>query len=117
MRDRPSSADLLREARRLLREELAPALSGGDRYKALMIASALGMAERELEAGEAPLRRECALLEGLLGKQGDLAALNADLAAELRALALAGDAKTHAVLMEIAEAKLREVNPKALGQD
>ncbi|MEX0923910.1 MAG: DUF6285 domain-containing protein [Rhodovibrionaceae bacterium] len=118
MRDRPTSKELLDEAFRLLREELAPKLSGGERFKALMIANAVGMAARELEAGEAPLRRELVLLQTLLGAQeGDLVELNARLAAGLRDGAFAGDEQAYAALLEIAEAKVREVNPKALGQD
>lgn len=114
MRNRPTSEELLHEAYRLLREELAPALKGGQRYKALMIANAVGMAARELAAGEAPLRRERKLLQGLLGEEGDVVALNARLATKLRSGELAGDAKAYAALLEIAEAKVREVNPKAL---
>lgn len=118
MRDRPTSEELLVEARRILREELAPELKGAQRYKSLMIANALGMAARELAAGDAPLRRERELLQDLLGEaEADLAALNALLAAKLRDGSLAGDAKAYTVLMEVAEAKVREVNPKALGVD
>ena len=118
MRDRPTSEELLREARRLLREELAPGLEGGQRYQALMIANAIGMAERELAAGEAPLRRERELLQGLLGSgESDLAELNRALAARLRSGELAGDRKVFEALLEVAEAKVREVNPRALGED
>lgn len=117
MRDRPTSKELLDEAYRLLREELAPKLSGGDRFQALMVASAVGMAARELDAGEAPLRRERELLASVLGEEDDLAAQNAKLAAELRDGRLSGDDATYAALLEIAEAKLREVNPKALSRD
>lgn len=118
MRDRPTSEELLREARRLLREELAPGLKGKQRYQALMIANAVGMAERELAAGEAPLRRERKLLQALLGGgESDLHALNGSLAASLRSGELAGDRKVYEALLEFAEAKVREVNPKALGGD
>ena len=117
MRDRPTSEELLQEARRILREELAPELTGGQRYKTLMIANAVGMAARELAAGEAPLRRERELLQALLGEaEYDLAALNAKLAEKLRCGESAGDEKAYTALLEIAEAKVREVNPKALGE-
>lgn len=114
MRDRPTSEELLQEARRILREELAPELKGEQRYKALMIANAVGMAARELAAGEAPLRRERELLQELLGWEGDLTALNACLAEKLRSGELSGDEKVYRILLEIAEAKVCEVNPRAL---
>lgn len=117
MRDRPTSGELLQEARRILREELAPELRGAERYKALMIANAVGMAARELAAGEAPLRREKTLLQGLLSEEGELAALNAKLAAKLRRGEGSGDTGTYQALLEIAEAKVAEVNPKALESD
>lgn len=115
MRDRPTSEELLVEARRILREDLAPELSGGQRYKALMIANALGMAARELAAGEAPLRRERELLQDLLGEtEADLTALNALLATRLRDGDAGGDEAAYKALVDIAKAKVREVNPKAL---
>lgn len=117
MRDRPTSEELLVEAYRLLREELAPALEGAQRYKALMIANALGMAARELAAGDVPLHRERQSLQDLLGdSEIDLARLNTLLAAKLRDGGLGGDAGAYAALTEAAEAKVREVNPKALEQ-
>lgn len=114
MRDRPGGAELLAEARRLLREELAPALDGRRRYQALMIANALGMAERELRAGEAPLEAERAGLARLLGRDGSLATLNAAFAAALREGRLAGDPAAYALLLEEARARVAESNPRAL---
>ncbi len=51
MTDKPDAAGLLAEARRLLRAEVLPGLSGKARFNALMIANALGIAEREVAAG------------------------------------------------------------------
>lgn len=114
MRDRPGGAELLVEARRLLREELAQTLSGAQRYQALMIANALGMAERELRAGDRPLQAERAALAELLGREGELATLNASFAAAVRDGRLAGDPKAYALLLEEARSRVSESNPRVL---
>lgn len=114
MRDRPGGAELLAEARRLLREELLPSLEGRRRFEGLMIANALGMAERELRAGERPLLAEKAALGDLLGRDGDLATLNAAFAAALRDGRLAADPKAYRALLEEVRNRLAESNPKAL---
>ena len=51
MTDKPDAAGLVAEARRLLRTEILPGLEGKARFNALMIANALGIAEREITAG------------------------------------------------------------------
>ncbi|MEX0758148.1 MAG: DUF6285 domain-containing protein [Tistlia sp.] len=114
MRDRPGGAELLAEARRLLREELVPTLAGAQRYQALMIANALGMAERELLAGERPLEAERAALSRLLSREGSQAALTATLAAALRDGRLAGDPEAYVLLLEETRSRLAESNPRAL---
>lgn len=54
--DRPNGADLLDVARRALLDEIAPALSGRQRYVALMVANAIGIAQREIAEGDASRR-------------------------------------------------------------
>ncbi len=51
MNNQPCGSDLLATARQLLLDELVPDLPPQARYKALMIASAMGVACREIEAG------------------------------------------------------------------
>jgi hypothetical protein len=114
MRDRPNGAELLAEAGRVLSEELAPTLSGAQRYKALLVAAAVGMVRRELEAGDAWQREELAGLQALLGKDGDLEALSGELAAALRAGTFDADARVHKLLRDSVIARVRETNPKAL---
>ena len=46
----PALEELLAEARRTLAEEVAPRLSGSERFKTLMAANAIGIALRELAA-------------------------------------------------------------------
>ena len=122
MRDCPGGAELLRQARRTLLEELLGELPETRRYDVLMIASAMAMAARELEAGEEG-EAERKDLEELLGpaSEDDLAAalksLNERLAAEIRAGRRDGDARTHALLRQDAAARLEISNPKALAAD
>ena len=51
IRDQPDAAELLAIARTVLREEVAPGLSGEARFNVLMVANAMAMAIRESEHG------------------------------------------------------------------
>ena len=128
MRDRPSGAELLREARRVLREEIAAELEGELRFKALMVANAMAMAMRELERGDRPPRAELAALSELLAASPDaddgrqrleavLADLNNRFAAEIRGGRRDADAQAHELLLMQARARVEESNPKALQGD
>lgn len=95
MKQRPDTAGLLEAARRELLEMLVPRLSGGEKYAALMVASALAMALRDIETGNGAEEEELALFRTLYGDKAvaaagndpadALLALNRRLAAELRA--------------------------------
>ncbi len=96
--DRPDGAELLAEARRVLREEILPLLQGQARYKAAMVANAVGIAARELATVARP-----------------------DQETEAQALARAirrgehdGDAEVHAALLKDACARTGLANPAAL---
>jgi hypothetical protein len=52
MRENPSGKDLLDIAREVLREELIPALPADKKYSALMIANAMAIVMRQIEAGQ-----------------------------------------------------------------
>lgn len=96
--DRPDGQELLVEARRLLREELMPQLQGELRYKAAMIANAMGMAARELAA--VPRR--------------DVAASLAELVAAIRRGEHDDAAALHAALLEDAQRRTELANPSVL---
>jgi hypothetical protein len=66
MRNRPNGADLLVAAQALLREQLLPNLPDAQKHNALMITNAMGIAIRQLQAGEAAEQEECLRLERLL---------------------------------------------------
>lgn len=128
-RNDPSEpAVLVGLARGLLRGGLFEALPETRRYEARLIANALSIAARELDAGSVPLDDEAARLKELFGEtlQSLHAASPAEradqtverlrwrLAAEIRGGLRDGDPATHAMLSESLDARLRLVNPKAL---
>ncbi|KQT58529.1 hypothetical protein ASG52_21690 [Methylobacterium sp. Leaf456] len=93
--DHPSGAALLDVARRALLDEVAPTLTGRQRYVTLMVANSIGIAMREIErADETAESWDRAL--ATLPQTGDdpLAAL----VAAIRAGAHDGDAALHAAL-------------------
>jgi hypothetical protein len=67
MSDRPGGADLLRTARDALLKQVMPQSPAGLRYELLMIANAMAIAARELEAGAEFDYRELAGMGQLLG--------------------------------------------------
>ena len=100
MRDQPDARALIAECLRVLRQELTPELSGEARFKALMLANALGMAQRELgEGADAGDDREAKELVAAL-RQGDLA----------------GEPETYAALHEDVLRRVAISNPKALAE-
>ncbi len=125
MRDRPDGAGLLRLARATLLDELLGELPEAKRYPALMVASAMAIAARELAAPE-DRRSERQALEALLGPApeaareaareagGDAAVttLAGRLAGEIRAGRFDGDPRVHDHLKGEVEARLALSNPK-----
>lgn len=119
MRDRPRGDELLAAARKLLREQVLPALPAQHRHALLMSLNAMSIAERQLQHGEQPEREELAALQQLLGETAlSAAAANRNLAQKLRAGA--GDpgqpqrAALLAHLRVVGRQRLLESNPKAL---
>jgi len=106
MSDRPDALELLEEARRLLQQELAPALKGKQRFQALMIANALGIAGRELAAADDRGKRWAADLESL-GVAGEK-----ELVAAIREGRFAGDETLHSMLLRDADARAEMVSPE-----
>jgi hypothetical protein len=128
MRDRPTGAELLFEARRVLREDVAPELKGEIRYKVLMVANAMAMAMRELEQGETPLRHEYESFATLFGEtrqpvedpyylEEQLLRFNRRLADEIRRGGRDAEGHSHQILLEQTRARVRESNPDALRDD
>lgn len=125
MRDRPDGAGLLWQARAVLLRELLAELPESKRYDGLMVAAAMAIAARELEAGEAPLRRHHAALAAFLGEdvtppidetelRRGLDRLLARLAKEIRAGERDDDPRVFRLLRDLSIDQLRESNPKVL---
>lgn len=81
MHDRPTAGELIAAAREHLEHEVLPALAAPRlRFRTLVAAHVLGIVERELARGEAPLRDEWARLQALLGQTDAAPASAAELA-------------------------------------
>lgn len=114
MREHPDGAELLAIAREVLRKELIPLLPKDKAYDALMIANAMSIAERQLQAGAQPQQEEKTALAALLGRDADLAELNRDFAAQIRKGSLEDNAAARQLLWDATVQRVRESAPKAL---
>jgi hypothetical protein len=126
MNDRPDAPNLLETARRAFVADVLPALPAANRYTGLMIANAMAIAQRELAAGDAPLRGELDRLARLLrahagepphdALHGVLTGYNRRLAEEIRAGRFDGEGRAAmlAHLRRTTEEKLAVSNPKML---
>jgi hypothetical protein len=126
MNDRPGARELIEAARDTFTAEILPALPEALRYVGLMVANAMAIAQREIEAGDGPARAECERLCRLLSMPGaplagealygTLASYNRRLAEEIRAGRF--DAEERAAMLEHLRRtnaeKLAVSNPKAL---
>lgn len=126
MNNRPNAQELLAIARDTFAAEILPALPEKRRYTGLMIANAMAIALREIEAGEAPARAEFDRFRELFSEpsrplagealNAALAGYNLRLAKEIRAGRF--DGRERAAMLEhlrrTAAEKLAVSNPKAL---
>jgi hypothetical protein len=128
MQDKPTSVELLEALAAFLREEVAPRVDGGLRFKALVGANVAGIVAREIALGPSHDRAALARLVELLGKEdcgdgGDVAARVRELSFELCRRIEAGDADggewRERVLEHLradVDEKLAIDNPKALAK-
>lgn len=118
--DDPGARDLVAIALRSFREAILPVVPADQRFTALMIANALGVAERELAAGTAAEPTLAAAVGGLLGEDGDLPDLLPRLCTAIdagRFDAPDRQAALRAVLKDITRARLALSNPKRLAAE
>lgn len=131
MRDEPRGDQLLETARAVLREALIPSLPADRRHAALMVANAMSIAMRQLQAGDEPERQEAAALQAMLADvsasnggpsapdvRARLAALNRQLCERIREGHADEGPFREAVrrhLLAVARGRVAESNPKYLG--
>ncbi len=121
MNDRPDAAELISIARQTLLSEVLPDAKSEHLYALRMIANALGIAARELEAQEADIAVETQGLDAFYGdarNSGDLQARNRQLARDIRRGAFeqsnAQETELRRHLTATARAKLAAAYPKGL---
>jgi len=83
--NRPSAAELIDAVKAFLNEEVKPGLTGRKAFNMMVALKSLDIVQRELELGPGFAEAELARLVGILGHNGTLADLNAELAQRLRA--------------------------------
>jgi hypothetical protein len=87
----PDAATLLKAAIKYLEIELMPTLEGYHRFQTRVTVNVLSTLRRELELRDAQAESERARLIKILGHDGDVDALSRELAARIRAGAIALD--------------------------
>jgi len=121
MRDRPTGAELANLVRRVRAGDPGVQVPDDRRYRELMLASAMAIAERQETTGDAPEQDERQALIRILGEERSLEDLNRALAAAIRNGD--GDPGTlgHEAIREhlrlTGRERVRESNPKALAGD
>jgi hypothetical protein len=110
---RPPAADLVAVVIDLLEGEILPGLAGDRRFHCRVAINALAIVKRELELGPALDHAERERLRHLIGAEGSLDALNAELARRIREGQLtASDGALIDHLMQTTADTLRINNPK-----
>jgi hypothetical protein len=85
VQDQPTPSEVLAAVARFLKEVVAAETAGHTSFNARVAANALEMMRRQLDLAPAQEAAERKRLAALLGADGDLAALNADLCRRLEA--------------------------------
>ena len=85
MQDHPTPSEIIAAVARFLKDEVAPGTQGRLSFQARVAANALEMMTRQLDTQPAAEAAELISLKAILGRDGDLASLNAELSARLAA--------------------------------
>lgn len=113
--DRPDAMELIEAAAEFLAARARPALAEPEAFEALVAANLLAIARRELELGTAARGEELRRLRELVGREGEVEELEAELVGLIRD----GDLdpvreRVIAHLRATARARLRIANPDYL---
>lgn len=114
MREHPNTAELLAIAREVLRNDVLPLLPKDKSYDMLMALNAIGIAERQVGFGEAPVKAIEAGLEKALGAADSLDAQLRKLAHQIREGAIDNNEAVKKLIWEMTVQRVRESAPKAL---
>jgi hypothetical protein len=119
MPDRPDAAELVEAVREFIEVEVLPAIADARlKFRVLVAANALSIAQRDLQMGDELVGEEVELLEKLTGSRasGTARERSANLSRELARRIRRGDVPAGAleVLRRIAELKLRAASPRYL---
>jgi hypothetical protein len=109
---RPTAVDLLAGVIAYLEQELLPTLEGRHRFHVRVAANALAIVKRQLELGSGFDAAEAERLRALLSADGDLDALNRDLAQKIRDSEIAVDERMVEHLLRSVEDALAINNPR-----
>jgi hypothetical protein len=85
MQDHPHPSEIIAAVARFLKAEVIPELAGRTAFNTRVAANALEMMTRQLDTQPAAEAAELEALKAILGADGDLATLNAELARRLAA--------------------------------
>jgi hypothetical protein len=84
MLDQPRGADILAAVSKLLRETLMPQLPANAAFQARVAANAIDLVAREINFGDTVESEALGRLQALLGRNGSLQELEADLSGRIR---------------------------------
>jgi hypothetical protein len=113
----PSAVNLLQAVRLFIDEQISPGLSSYQRYHARIASNLLAIVQREIELGPEQNLADAARLAALLGHDGPIPDLNAELAERIRSGAIGidrQDLRDH--LLQTMRDGLAVNNPKWLEQ-
>lgn len=91
MQDTPEPQEILETVSALLRAEILPKLDGRDRYAVRVAANALDLVRRELQLAGSSDENEFARLRSIVGADGSLDTLNAQLCGMIESRSIALD--------------------------
>jgi hypothetical protein len=118
LQDRPTAAELLDAVREFLERDVGPAVDGRLAFHARVAANVLAIVERELTLGPALETAERERLAALLGRDGSVDELTAELARRIRDGSLDGRrAEVTALVRESVRAKLTVANPRHVNEE
>ncbi|MCH8541989.1 MAG: DUF6285 domain-containing protein [Alcanivorax sp.] len=121
MRIKPDGADLLDTVATVLREEILPALPADkhsrQHYALRMALNALGIARRQLQAGDAAEDVEYEALQVLLDEDGSHEEMSRSFARLIRAGGVDEDAALQRMLWRLTAQRVSESAPRYLSQE